>query len=82
MAVIPPQRGIEMNTQTIIIDKLDELENKINNIERAIKENKIYRSIAMNSYLRSLHAEKSAYEKELSDTIDNTIKEMRNVGRL
>lgn len=69
------------NTQNIL-DKLEELENKINNIERAIKENKIYRSIAMNSYLRSLHAEKSAYEKELSDTIDNTIKVMRNDGRL
>lgn len=68
-----------MNTQTII-DKLEDLEKKINNIEQQIKENKIYRSIAINSYLRSLYAEKSAYEEELSGTIDNTIKEMRNDG--
>ena len=70
-----------MNIQNIL-DKLDELKNKINNIERQIKENKIYRSIAINSYLRSLYAEKSAYEEELSGTIDSKIKEMRNDGRL
>lgn len=81
MAVIPPQRGNRMNIQNIL-DKLEELENKINNIEQQIKENKIYRSIAINSYLRSLYAEKSAYEEELSGTIDNTIKVMRNDGRL
>lgn len=75
------KRKIKMNIQNIL-DKLEELENKINNIERQIKENKIYRSIAINSYLRSLYAEKSAYEEELSGTIDSKIKEMRNVGRL